>query len=156
MSMSEQQSQARTRTFARVIGPFLLILTATAIFRAPQVWEQASDVGANPLLLWVAGAFTLLAGLIVVAFHPYWRGAAAICVSVTGWITALKGFALTVFPDAGMSAANIAMRAEGWARAAYVLFALVGLYLTYVGWAPLRNRPHPQPASSDQDLRSAA
>ncbi|WP_409436364.1 hypothetical protein [Mycobacterium sp. SMC-14] len=155
MSVSEQ-SQARTRMFARVIGPFLLILTATAIFRAPQVWERVSDYGTDPLLLWVAGAFTLLAGLIVVAFHPYWRGAAAIFVSVTGWITALKGFALTVFPDAGMSAANIAMRAEGWARAAYVVFALVGLYLTYVGWAPLRNRPAPLPASGDRDLRSAA
>jgi len=153
MSVSEQP-QARTRLFARVIGPFLLILTATAIFRAPQVWERASDYGTDPLLLWVAGAFTLLAGLIVVALHPYWRGAAAIFVSVTGWITAIKGFALSVFPDAGMSTANIAMHAEGWTRAAYVLFALIGLYLTYVGW--VRNRPAPLPASGDRDLRSAA
>lgn len=98
----------------------------------------------------------VLAAVPQCSLHPYWRGAAAVCISVTGWITALKGFALTVFPDGGMSAANIAMRAEGWTRAAYVLFALVGLYLTYVGWAPLRNRPHPQPASGDRDLRSAA
>ncbi|OMC11012.1 hypothetical protein A5735_16670 [Mycolicibacter heraklionensis] len=135
MSVSEQ-SQARTRLFARVIGPFLLILTVTALFRAPQVWEYASDNRTDPLRLWSTGAFTLLAGLTVVALHPYWRGAAAVCVSVTGWITTVKGFALTVFPDAGASAANIAMRAEGWARAAYVVFALIGLYLTYVGWAP--------------------
>lgn len=134
MSVSEQ-SQARTRMFARVLGPFLLILTVTALFRAPQVWESASD-NRTDLWLWSTGAFTLLAGLTVVALHPYWRGAAAVCVSVTGWITTVKGFALTVFPDAGASAANIAMRAEGWARAAYVVFALIGLYLTYVGWAP--------------------
>lgn len=132
--------QDRTRMFARVLGPFLVVLTASAIFRAPQVWERASESGTDPLLLWVAGAFTLLAGLVVVAFHPYWRGPAAIFVSVTGWITALKGFALSVFPDAGMSTANIAMHAEGWARAAYVLFALIGLYLTYVGWAPQRDQ----------------
>lgn len=135
MSVSEQ-SQARTRMFARVIGPFLLILTVTALFRAPQAWEYASDNRTDPLWLWSTGAFTLLAGLTVVALHPCWRGAAAVCVSVTGWITTVKGFALTVFPDAGASAANIAMRAEGWARAAYVVFALIGLYLTYVGWAP--------------------
>ncbi|MFL0274661.1 hypothetical protein [Mycobacterium sp. SMC-19] len=155
MSVSEQSS-ARTRMFARVIGPFLVIVTVAALSRLPQVWAQASDFGPDPLLLWEAGAFTLLAGLAVVALHPLWRGAAAICVSVTGWITLLKGLALTVFPYAGLSSVNIAMRAEGWARAAYVLFALVGLYLTYVGWAPLRNRPYPQPASSDRDLRSAA
>ncbi|CAJ1498085.1 hypothetical protein MU0102_000629 [[Mycobacterium] holstebronense] len=144
--MSEQSS-TRTRLFARVIGPFLVIVTVAALSRIPQVWAQASDFGPDPLLLWEAGAFTLLAGLVVVALHPLWRGAAAICVSVTGWITLFKGLALTVFPYAGLSSVNIAMRAEGWARAAYVLFALVGLYLTYVGWAPLRNRP---------DLRSAA
>ncbi len=146
MSLSEQ-SQDRTRMFARVIGPFLVIVTAAAISGAPQVWAQASDFGPDPLSLWEAGAFTLLAGLTVVTLHRLWRGAAAICVSVTGWITLLKGLALTVLPYAGMSSANFAMRAEGWARAAYVLFALIGLYLTYVGWAPLRDRP---------DLRSAA
>ncbi|OBI04211.1 hypothetical protein A5715_05715 [Mycolicibacter heraklionensis] len=135
MSVSEQ-SQARTRMFARVIGPFLLILTVTALFRAPQVWESASDNRTDPLWLWSTGAFTLLAGLTVVALHPYWRGAAAVCVSVTGWITTVKGFVLTVFPDASMSAGSVAIRAEGWARAAYVVFALIGLYLTYVGWTP--------------------
>ena len=155
MTVSER-SEARTRMFARVIGPFLVILTATAIFRAPQVWEHASDYGTDPLLLWATGAFTLLAGLVVVALHPYWRGAAAIFVSVTGWITALKGFALTVFPDAGMSTANIAMHAEGWTRVAYVAFALIGLYLTYVGWVTPRDRPAPQPASGEKDLHSAA
>ncbi|QZA08378.1 hypothetical protein K3U94_03395 [Mycolicibacter heraklionensis] len=134
------QSQARTRLFARVIGPFLIILTVTALFRAPQVWERASEYRADPLWLWSTGAFTLLAGLIVLALHPYWRGAAAVCVSLTGWITTLKGLALVVFPDGGMSAANVAMRAEGWTRAAYVLFALIGLYLTYVGWTPSRDR----------------
>lgn len=153
MSVSEQ-SQARTRMFARVIGPFLVILTATAVVRAPQIWARVSDLAADPLWLWSTGAFTLLAGLIVVAFHPYWRGAAAICVSVTGWITAVKGFALVVFPDNSM--ANVAMSAEGWARAAYVLFALIGLYLTYVGWAPSRDRPAPKPATGERDLRPAA
>ncbi|MCV7086995.1 hypothetical protein [Mycolicibacter hiberniae] len=153
MNVSEQP-QARTQMFARVIGPFLVVLTAAAVFRAPQIW--ASDFSADPLWLWSTGAFTLLAGLIVVAFHPYWRGAAAICVSVTGWLTALKGLALVVFPDSSIASANLVMRAEGWARAAYVLFALIGLYLTYVGWVPPRDRPAPKPASGDRDLRSAA
>lgn len=142
--------------FARVIGPFLVILTATAVVRAPQIWAHVSDLAADPLWLWSTGAFTLLAGLIVVAFHPYWRGAAAICVSVTGWITALKGLALVAFADSSVASVNVAMSAEGWARAAYVLFALIGLYLTYVGWAPSRDRSHPKPVSGDRDLRQAA
>lgn len=137
---------ARTRMFARVLGPFLFIVTAAAIFRAPQVWADVENYGTDPLTLWATGAFTLLVGLIVVALHPYWRGAAAIFVSVTGWITVLKGLALTVFPDSGMSAANMAMRADGWTRLLYAVFALIGLYLTYVGWVPSRVRGHHTPA----------
>ncbi|ORB03923.1 hypothetical protein BST33_03130 [Mycolicibacter minnesotensis] len=139
-------AQARTRMFARVLGPFLFIVTAAAIFRAPQVWADVENYGTDPLALWATGAFTLLIGLIVVALHPYWRGPAAIFVSATGWITTLKGLALTVFPDSGMSAASFAMRAEGWTRVLYALFALIGLYLTYIGWVPSRERQHDAPA----------
>ena len=130
------QSHATTRMFARVIGPFLVIITLTAIWRAPRIWAEVEGHSTDPLTLWAVGAYTLLAGLIVVACHPYWRGAAAILVSVTGWITAIKGLAMVVLPESGMSAANMAMRAEGATRLAYVVFALIGLYLSYVGWAP--------------------
>jgi len=45
-----------------------------------------------------------------------------------------------------MSAANMAMRADGWPRLLYAVFALIGLYLTYVGWVPSRERGHHTPA----------
>lgn len=149
MTTSEKITAAadyRTRMFARVIGPFLVVLTATAMFRAPQVWKNATAMQADPVLLWSVGSFTLLAGLTVLALHPYWHSPAAICVSLTGWITVLKGFALTVFPDAGAASANAAMRAEGWVEVVYVLFALIGLYLTYVGWAPTSSERVHEPA----------
>lgn len=38
-------------------------------------------------------------GLIVIILHPYWRGAAAITVSLLGWFTAIKGLALMAMPE---------------------------------------------------------
>ena len=59
------QSQARTRLFARVLGPFLVIVDATAVARASEMQTLLSQFEANSLWTWVTGAFILLFGLTV-------------------------------------------------------------------------------------------
>ncbi|MGH3560917.1 MAG: hypothetical protein ACRDTN_03720 [Mycobacterium sp.] len=78
----------------------------------------------------------LLAGLVVVALHPYWRGVAAISVSTMGWLATLKGLLLVAFPTTLLSVPPATIDTVNWWRAVYIAFALLGLYLTYVGWAP--------------------
>jgi hypothetical protein len=153
--MDASQQQARTRMFARVLGPFLVIADVTAIARASDMPSLLAQFEANSLWTWVTGAFILLFGLIVVGGHQYWRGAAAIIVSLLGWLITLRGVLLFAFPRAFASAANSMIGAQaGWV-ALCVVFALVGLYLTYVGWAP--NRPTSQGAeAAAPDLRRAA
>lgn len=151
-----QRSQAKTRMFARVVGPFLAIVAVTAAARAADLQPLVSEFAANPLWAWVAGAFTLLAGLVVVGLHPYWRGAAAIIVSGLGWLTTLKGLFIMAFPGTTTSVADTAIDAVNWLRPVYIVFALLGLYLTYVGWAPTRSHPAPQAARPARDLPHAA
>ena len=150
-----QQSQIRTRMFARVIGPYLVIVTATAVARASQMQKLASEFSANTVWPWVTGAFVLLTGLVVIGLHPYWRGAPAIIVSILGWLTALKGLTLLAFPQSYVPVVNSAVDAPWW-RIGFVLLALVGLYLSYVGWAPARTQPSSQSTSSTRDLPRAA
>lgn len=155
MSISNQ-SQTATRMFARVIGPFMVIVTATAVVRAPELWARVSADATDPLWTWVAGTFTLLAGLVVIALHPYWRGAAAFSVSALGWLTALKGLFLVAFPATILSLPAAMMGAINAFRVVYVAFALLGLYLTYVGWAPAPRRSPPREASAPRHLPHAA
>src|ERR1700758_3447254 len=89
-----QQTDTKTRMFARVLGPFLVVVTVTAVGRSSQMRTLLSEFGANSVWPWVAGAFVLLSGLIVVALHQNWRGAPAIIVSILGWMTTLKGLCL--------------------------------------------------------------
>lgn len=153
---TSDKSVSTTRLFARVVGPYLVIVTATAIARADDMRTLLSEFGANPLWSWVAGAFILLFGLVTIAVHQYWRGAAAIIVSVVGWIVTLKGLFLLAFPRIYLSAADAALGAVGWWRAGFVVLALFGLYLTYVGWAPVPHRPATHPAGSTRDIPRAA
>ena len=100
--------------------------------------------------------FILLLGLVTIAFHPYWRGAAAVIVSVVGWLVALKGLMLVAFAHTYFSIANSAIDAVGWWRGGAVVYGLIGLYLSYVGWMPQRTRPAPQAAASTHDIPRAA
>ncbi len=122
--------------FARVLGPYLVVVTVTAVARASQMRTLSAEFGASLAWAWVTGAFILLAGLVVVALHPYWGSAAAIIVSILGWMTVLKGLFLLAIPQSYVSAVNSAVEPSIWWRAGFVVIALVGLYLTYVGWAP--------------------
>lgn len=150
------QSEARTRMFARVLGPFLVIVDVTAVARASDMQTLLSQFEANSLWTWVVGAFVLLFGLIVVAGHQYWRGPAAIIVSVLGWLVILRGLLLLVFPKAFVSVANSMIGAQGSWVTLCIAFALVGVYLTYVGWAPTTSRPIQHARTATPDLPRAA
>ncbi|HWS92556.1 MAG TPA: hypothetical protein VN306_08720 [Mycobacterium sp.] len=153
---ASQESQTRTRMLSRVLGPFLVIIDVTAALRVPDTGKVLSEFEASSLWSWVAGAFVLVFGLIIVAFHQYWRGAAAIIVSLLGWLITLRGLLLLAFPKVFVSAANGMIGAQGWWVGLCVAFALVGLYLTYVGWAPTPSRPTSQAPSATSDIRRAA
>ena len=146
------QSEVRTRIFARILGPYLVLVTITAVARASQMRSLAAEFGANPVWAYVTGAFILLTGLTVVALHQYWRSPAAIIVSVLGWMTTAKGLSLLAIPGTYISTVNSAVEPVSWWVAGFVVVALVGMYLTYVGWAPAPSRPAPPAASGNVRL----
>jgi uncharacterized membrane protein len=105
-----RESQARTRAFARVLGPWLVIAPGIIALRAPAMGALASDFFKSDLFVWFAGALLVFVGLLIIAFHQYWSSVAAVMISLFGWILALRGVVLMAAPVA------------------------IGLYLTYVGW----------------------
>ncbi|ORB75017.1 hypothetical protein [Mycobacterium scrofulaceum] len=150
------QSQTATRFFSRVLGPFLVIVDVTAVARASDMQSLLSQFEANSMWTFVTGAFILLVGLTIVAAHQSWRGTAAVIVSLIGWLIVLRGLLLVAFPRFFASLANDMIGAQAWWIALCVVFAVVGLYLTYVGWAPAPNRPTSQAAAANPDLPRAA
>lgn len=148
---TSQQVHDRTRMFARVLGPFLVIVDLAAILRASEMRPLLSDISASSAWPWIGGSFILIAGLVVVALHQHWHGAAAIIVSVLGWLIVLRAVSLLAFPDTFMSLAHNMIDTTWWWIVACAIAALIGVYLTYVGWAPQRHRPgaHAEKPSRD-------
>ncbi len=130
-----QESQARTRAFARVLGPWLVIAPGIIALRGSGMSALAAEFFNSDLTVWFTGAALLFGGLSIIAFHQYWSSAAAALISAFGWILALRGLALMAAPDLYKSAA-MAMALDWLPLVRFVLGVLVaiGLYLTYVGW----------------------
>lgn len=153
---SPQQAQVRTRMFSRVLGPFWVIVSIAAAARASDMRALLSGFEANAAWPFVTGAFILAFGLIIVALHQYWRGAAAVIVSLLGWILVLRGTLLLAAPGAFMSLADSMIGATTVWRTVYVGIAAVGLYLSYAGWLAPEERPATEAPRSAPDLPRAA
>lgn len=128
----------RTRSFARVLGPFVAVVPVIVAIRAESIGSQLSSFATDPMWSWVLGALLFFCGLFVVAFHQYWRSIAAVIISLFGWFLLLRGFALLATPQLIVKGAETATAtsspALGVVRVGFGLLTVCGLYLTYVGW----------------------
>ena len=128
----------RTRSFARVLGPFVAVVPAIVAIRAGSLGNLLSSFATDPMWPWMAGALLFFCGLFVVAFHQYWQSIAAVIISLFGWFLLLRGFALLATPQlivkGAESATATSSPALGVVRVGFGLLSVCGLYLTYVGW----------------------
>jgi hypothetical protein len=137
MSEPTSESVRRTKAFARVIGPFVAVATLIIAIRLPSLTGLLNDLFANSVLPWILGAMMLLAGLIIIAFHQYWRGVSAVLISLFGWFVALRGLMMMALPSGIESGAGATISSPGLvlvARIFFLLLTAMGLWLTYVGW----------------------
>ena len=143
--LASRGSQARTRAFARVIGPWLVIVPGIIVLRAPEMGALASAFFRSDLFVWFAGALLLFVGLLIIAFHQYWSSVAAVVISLFGWILALRGLLLMAAPQLYERAAR-SMEAIALVRLIFGVLVAIGSYLTYVGWL---TKPSPPSAKNN-------
>jgi hypothetical protein len=150
MRQPTPEAAVRTRAFARVIGPFVALATLIISIRLPDLTGLLHDLFANAVLPWILGAMMLVVGLIIIAFHQYWRTVTAALISLFGWFVAVRGLAMMAVPSAIETGAADTISSPGLLLAARVFFGLLtvmGLWLTYVGWLAPPPVPDPAPAA---------
>jgi hypothetical protein len=138
-------SRIRTRMFARAFGPFFLIVPSIIAVRASsQMPVLLHEFSNDPMWQWELGALLLMWGSVIIAFHQYWRSGAAVLISLLGWFLAIRGILILAIPDVYDSAGSaLEQNAIPLVRIIFAGIALVGLYLSYVGWIA-------KPAGQDQ------
>jgi hypothetical protein len=131
------ESLARTRAFARVIGPFLVAVIGALEMRSTETSNFVQLFFENDLIVWIMGTALVLAGLLIVAFHQYWSRPSAVLISIFGWFLLFRGLVLLYAPQFLARAARAAVSGSNstlFTRLGAGVVLLAGLWLSYVGW----------------------
>jgi hypothetical protein len=154
--MNAIQQAQRTRNFSRVLGPFYVIVGVVVALRASAMRTMLTEFTGSSVWPWITCAFVLVGGIGIIAFHQYWHGLAAILVSLVGWAMAANGLFLMAFPQGYLSLADHLIGATTAWRGAYLLGALMGVYLTYVGWVAQPEQVLPPAMDAQRDFPQVA
>lgn len=90
---------ATTVLLSRVLGVFIVIIGAAALFRRQALAELVATFSRDRTLRTLFAAVELLAGLFLVAMHRAWDTAPAIIISLIGWMAVLESSAYLLLPD---------------------------------------------------------
>jgi hypothetical protein len=124
---------------ARLIGLSAVLLAAALLLRGNTL--IATTVADGPVML-VYAIFSLAAGLAIILGHNVWSGGALpVTVTLVGWLIFAKGLVLLlVTPET--SARLLERMHYGEHYSLYLAPALiVGLYLTFAGFAASSSHP---------------
>ncbi|HWA00297.1 MAG TPA: hypothetical protein VG841_08280 [Caulobacterales bacterium] len=128
---------------ARVLGPLLLAFGIAMIAQRQRMLAVIEGFIDDDNLLVLGGALSLLIGLVIVALHDGWRGFTQIVVSVLGWFSVIRGAAVLFAPNLVRTAAANVLVNPQIVPIVGCLLALLGLWLSFVGFTGRREEDEP-------------
>lgn len=130
-----------TRIAARIVGPYLVLMALTLIVRAGVMPLLLPAFMQDGPLVFASGAFTLLAGLTLLALHHSFRTPAAIAITLVAIVGAIKGAWLMIAPELGASLTAAIVRATPLLLILALIMLVIGAWLSFVGWLSKKETP---------------
>lgn len=132
--MPEYDSAIRTRTLARIVGPYMVVLSGALFVRRETLAMLLPSFMQDAPLIFVSGACVLIAGLAMLAAHHHWTSPSACAITLIGAGAALKGALLMIAPNLGSGLTAAVTHTPAVLPAASAGALLLGLWLSAVGW----------------------
>lgn len=131
--MTEAEANT-TRAAARIVGPYLVVMGGMLAIRAPDMELMLPAFMQDVPLVLATGAFTLIAGLTLLALHHNFSSIASIVITIIAIGSAFKGAWLMIAPQLGAPLTAAVMRAPPLLIVLGVVLLVVGVWLSFVGW----------------------
>lgn len=118
------------------IGGLYLVVTGIGFLVSGPFYERMvmGNANADPVLLNLSGAAHFIVGMVILVNHFRWSSAPEIAVSLLGLAAVGKGASLIAIPEMTLQTPKTVGRTLLVSAAGFLIF---GLYLCYVGYAPL-------------------
>jgi hypothetical protein len=122
------------QTIARLVGPlFVAIGLGVLLNRATYAAAIAEGVR-SPVLVYLAGMGTMLAGLAILNAHHAWTADWRVIVTVLGWMFIIAGIVRIVLPTVATSLSSTIYSAPVAMAVMGIVVLAVGGYLSFEGY----------------------
>ena len=118
---------------AKILGLYLVIVPLAVLVNRKHLPRLVEEFSTNLGLNILASIFALVLGLLLVISHNVWTADWRVIITILGWLTLAKGVVRLFFLEQVQKLSRISLKP--WWAVVLVLFLLVGLYLSYVGFS---------------------
>lgn len=119
---------------AKLFGLYFLITGPYMILKRDTIKGVFTDYFEHPSIVVVNGALSLITGLLIVLFHNVWELSYKILITLFGYLSIVRGVIHLYLPDRAHNMAEKMSSGNALLISGFV-FTLIGIYLTWVGFA---------------------
>ena len=123
-----------SKFLSKVIGLYLLIVSSAMLANMPSFSNHVHSLITNSSLMFVAGFFTLILGLLMIVSHNIWQWNWRVIITLIAWLVLIKALSILIFPEYIDQMSAILLNNLHFAYGAASLNFLLGLLLTYFGF----------------------
>lgn len=127
-------SNALSKFLAKVIGIYLVIISLALIINMHKIAFIINSMLSNAPLMFVAGAFTLIIGALIIVSHHIWQYNWRVIITIIGWLAFLKGLSIVIFPHFVDELSSLFVHNVYFAYGCAILDLILGLVLLYFGF----------------------
>jgi len=119
---------------ARIFGLCYLIIGAGFMFNRKAFQRIMEDFSKNAALLFFAGLFALVIGVVIILTHNVWVANWTVMITIIGWAGLIKGIWMIVFPNTVYKFMQAYQKNENLLTVHSVIVLIFGAVLTFFGF----------------------
>ncbi len=125
-----------THFLSQLLGLYLIIVSVSMLTQKQATMGIITSVIENPPMLFILEILGVLGGLAIVLWHNVWSsGLLPFLVTLVGWVTLVRSTIFLFLSPQVMLKVFKAIRCEQNYYAFVGISLLIGVYLTYAGFA---------------------
>ena len=119
------------KTIARLVGPLFLAIGLGVLLNRTNYAAAIAEGVRSPVLVYLAGVGTMLAGLAILNAHRAWTADWRVIVTLVGWMFIIAGIVRIVLPTAATSLSSTIYSAPVAMAVMGIIVLAVGAYLSF-------------------------
>ena len=123
-----------TIVLAKLVGPIMVFAGLGIAINKKLIKELLEDFIKSTGLMFLAGMFAAVIGMLMVTSHTLWNSVPAVILTVLGWMSVLKGALLMISPQHMIQLTKKMKKMTDAYVVIGIIYVGLGLYLGYVGF----------------------